>query len=112
MVELAGDTQEVGQVVVAEPDHVDAFDGGDRIDVLDALGGLDQRDHHRARIGLRDLVGLGAACIVVMRGDIERGAATACRRISGAIDDRLGLLDVSTIGTMMPIAPMSSARAM
>jgi hypothetical protein len=38
---------------VAELDHVDAINRRDRIDVLDTLRGLDQRDHHRARWPLR-----------------------------------------------------------
>ena len=46
------------KVVVTEPDHIDALDRSDRIDILDANGSLDQRDHHRARVGLPDLVGL------------------------------------------------------
>jgi hypothetical protein len=70
---------------VAEPDHV-------HIDVLDALRGLDQHDHHRARVCLSDLVGLSAALIVVVRRNIERGAAAACRWVSRAVNDCLRLL--------------------
>ena len=56
VVEFSGDADEVGQIVVTKPDHVDAVDRRDRLDVLDACCGLDQRDRHRARVRLGDLV--------------------------------------------------------
>ena len=50
VVELAGDAHEVGQVEMADPQHVDAFDGGDLIDLLQTALGLDLRDDQRALV--------------------------------------------------------------
>ena len=73
IVERPGDAETVRQIVVTKPDNVDAADCRDRIDILDAFCGLYQRDHHRARVRLGDLVGLGPVRIVIVRRHIESG---------------------------------------
>ena len=60
------------------PSHSASTPGhrGDRLDVGEALGGLDLRDHHRALVQRGDLRGDVAALVVVVR-EAERGAAAA-----------------------------------
>src|SRR4051794_24873270 len=51
VVELARDAEGVRQVEVADPEDVDAGDGGDSLDILDAAGGLDLRDQEGFPVG-------------------------------------------------------------
>jgi len=64
----------------------------ENLEPLSRQGRHHQHDHQRARVCLSDLIGLGAARIVIVRRNLGRGAATACRRIFRAVNDRLRLL--------------------
>ena len=107
----ARDAQEIRQVELADPEHVDAGHRGNRLDVRETLVGLDLRDDHRALVQRGDLRGEIAALVVVVR-ETERRAAPARRRIARARDDVRASSAVPTIGTITPNAPTSSARAM
>ncbi len=112
MLELAGDAHEIGQVEVTEPQRVDAGDRGNGLDVGQTFDRFDLRYHHRALVQRRHLGDDIAALVVVMRKS-ERRAAPSGGRIARAGDDVAAPRPrVPTIGTMMPIAPTSSARAM
>ena len=85
IVEGARDAEEVGQVEVADPEHVDALGRGDRLAVLEAVLGLDLRDQQRAGAQPTDLVGDVATGVVVVR-EAEGRAAPAVRRIPRGLD--------------------------
>ena len=82
--ELAGNAEEVGEVEMAEPEAVDAFDGGDFLDRLEPLLRLDLGDDEVAPIGLPHL-GLRIAGLVVVVGEAEGGASPSLPRISRRI---------------------------
>ena len=90
MVELAGDAQGIGQVVVADPENVDAVDGGDRVDVVEAPGRLDLRDAAASRRWRSASWRWCRRRVIVVR-DAERGATTA-GGVLGRLDDALRLL--------------------
>ena len=66
----ARNAQRYRQVEMADPQQVDAVDGGDGIGVLDALGGLDLADKGGALVGAAEFVGDGAGPVIVM-GDLR-----------------------------------------
>jgi len=52
VVEPARNAHRIGQVVVSDPEYVQAFDGGDLIDVVDASPGFDLDDQERLVVGV------------------------------------------------------------
>src|SRR5688572_1688543 len=92
MVELAGDTNRVRQVVVAYPENVHSINGGNLLDVRDAVGGLYLGDQERLVVGMlhtRDHIFGG---LVVVVTDAEGRTALALRRVFSRGDDGAGLL--------------------
>ena len=86
VVELAGNAERDREVEMADPQAVDAVDGGDRIGVLDAVGRLDLAEERRALVGRGELVGDRARPIAVVR-HLERHAAHALGIVLHRIDD-------------------------
>ena len=112
MLELAGDAERRRQVEMADPQAVDAVEGGDGVGVLDPGPGLDLGEEGGARVGGGELVQHRAAPVEVVR-HAQRHAALARRARTSCSPGCAAPPSASlTIGSMMPSAPMSAARAM
>ena len=83
----AGIPRKLRQIEMAEPQRIDARDGGDRLDVVQPFGGLDLRDHHRALRAARPFWRSTSPHLVVVMREAERGAAASKRRITRAGHD-------------------------
>jgi hypothetical protein len=91
MVELGRDAHAAGEVEMADPEHVDAVDLGDLVDIGDAVHGLDQADEAGAPVGG------GERCVdrahpVAVVGQRQRHAALAAGRVLHLLDDGPGLV--------------------
>ena len=85
VIELPGDSEGIGEVEVADPQHVDAVHRRDGVHVGDSLRGLDLGDDQLLLVGALHLLDDIAARVVVVR-DAESSAAAA----GGWVLHRLG----------------------
>src|SRR5262249_38347141 len=84
--EVAGNPEGSGEGGLADPERIDALDGRDLVDVLEALGGLDLGDDQDIIIRVLYLPAHVAALEVVV-GHGEGTAATAPGRVLRTGDD-------------------------
>ncbi len=90
VIELTWNAEEIGEIKVPQPQHVQSGHRRDVVQIVQAARGLDHRDDQRARVGDADLLGDITARVVVVR-EAERCAASPMRRILRAGDQLLGL---------------------
>ena len=91
VVEFAGNAERDAEIEMADPQAVDARDGGDGVGILDPVGGLDLGEEGGALVGGGELV-LDRAGPVAVMGDLEGHAAAAFGRVLDGVEDRLGFL--------------------
>jgi hypothetical protein len=81
IVELARNAEEIAEIEMAEPEAVDAVDGGDVLHRFEPALAFDLRDHEIAGVGVLHLRGRIAGFVIVVR-ETEGGAAPALHRIA------------------------------
>ena len=104
MIELSGNAERAAQVEVADPEAVDAVDGGDGFGVAHALGGLDLGEEGGSGV-LRGQFLAGRPLGVAVQRGAQDHAAVAARGVLHAPDDPLCLFGRRNHGQHHALGP-------